>query len=238
MEIKMGSLIGNEFRRLQGFFNQTIFTSIKIKKNIIDHFHRLYYESGDQTWKNTFWLGIQTEKCPLDLWIYQEIIFEIRPDVIIESGTYNGGSALFLASLCDLMGKGQMISIDIERKENRPKHDRIIYLLGSSTSKEITEAIQNFIRNNDQVLVILDSDHNKDHVLRELEIYSQFVTKGSYIIVEDTNINGHPVDPEFGPGPREAVEEFLEKNNNFIIDGSREKFYLTFDPGGYLKRIK
>ena len=114
--------------------------------------------------------------------------------------------------------------------ENRPNHNRITYLLGSSTSKEIMEDVQRFIVNKNQIMVILDSDHKKEHVLSELRIYSQFVTKGSYIIVEDTNINSHPIFPDFGPGPMEAVKDFLEENKDFVIDKSREKFYLTFNP--------
>ena len=122
--------------------------------------------------------------------------------------------------------------------ENRPNHNRITYLLGSSTSKEIMEDVQRFIVNKNQIMVILDSDHKKEHVLSELRIYSQFVTKGSYIIVEDTNINSHPIFPDFGPGPMEAVKDFLEENKDFVIDKSREKFYLTFNPDGYLKRVR
>ncbi|MBN1255773.1 MAG: class I SAM-dependent methyltransferase [Deltaproteobacteria bacterium] len=215
-----------------------MFVNFKLKKNVIDHFHKLYYESHKVTWENTFWLGIQAHKCPLDLWIYQEIIFEIKPDIIIECGTFHGGSALFLASICDLLNKGKIISIDIENKKDRPKHERITYLLGSSTSEEIVEKVQIFIKNIDRIMVILDSDHSKEHVLRELEIYSKFVTKGSYIIVEDTNINGHPIGPDFGPGPMEAVKEFLKMKRDFAIDKSREKFYLTFNPDGYLKRVR
>ena len=94
------------------------------------------------------------------------------------------------------------------------------------------------ISDKDKVMVILDSDHHKEHVLNELRIYGKFVTKESYIIVEDTNINGHPVYPDFGPGPMEAVEEFLRENKNFVIDKTREKFYLTFNPRGYLKKIE
>jgi len=208
------------------------------EENFINHFHKLYYESDEKTWKNTFWLGIPAQKCPLDLWIYQEIIFETKPGIIIETGTANGGSALFLATICDLSGKGEVITIDIESRENKPEHPRIKYFLGSSTSKAIVEGVQSFVRGKDGIMVILDSDHNREHVLKELEIYSKFVTRGGYLIVEDTNLNGYPVEPDFGPGPMEAVEEFLGTNKDFMIDKSREKFYLTFNPNGYLKRTK
>lgn len=86
-------------------------------------------------------------------------------------------------------------------------------------------------------MVVLDSDHSADHVTKELSIYSQFVSQGCYLVVEDTNINGHPVLPEFGPGPAEALEEFLAGNGQFTVDESREKFLLTFNPKGYLRRI-
>lgn len=212
----------------------------KLEKSIVDQFHELYYDSRvfGKTWGNTFWLGIPTLKCPLDLWIYQEIIFEVKPDVIIECGTAAGGSALFLASMCDLVGNGRVITIDIEDIKGRPEHKRIKYLLGSSTSKEIVEKVKNLIKDEIKVMVILDSDHHEEHVLNELRIYSNFVTKGSYLIVEDTNINGHPVAPDFGPGPMEAVKKFLRENKSFVIDETKEKFYLTFNPKGYLKRIK
>lgn len=206
---------------------------------IIDQFHRLYYDAGKlrKTWVDTFWLGVPILKCPLDLWIYQEIIFEKRPDVIIESGTASGGSALFLASMCDLVNNGKVITIDIEDREDRPQHKRIVYLLGSSISKEIVSQVKGLISDEDGVMVILDSDHHKEHVLNEIRIYHKLITKGNYLIVEDTNINNHPVYPEFGPGPMEAVEEFLKENRGFVADKNREKFYLTFNPKGYLIKI-
>lgn len=149
-----------------------------------------------------------------------------------------GGSALFLASMCDLVDNGKVATIDIECKEGRPTHRRITYLLGSSTSKEIVEQLRKLISDKDKVMVILDSDHHKEHVLSELRIYSEFITKGSYLIVEDTNINGHPVVPEFGPGPMEAADEFLKENKCFIVDRDKEKFYLTFNPNGFLRKMK
>ncbi len=210
-------------------------SSKQSESDIVDEFHKLYYESPD-TWRNTFWLGIPAQKCPLDLWIYQEIIFEVKPDVIIECGTYAGGSALFLASVCDFVKRGTIITIDVEAREGRPKHKRIRYLLGSSTSKEIVDKVRGFIKARHRVMVVLDSDHSKDYVLNELRIYSKFVTRGSYLIVEDTNINGHPVLPDFGPGPMEAIQEFLSENNNFVADRSRTKFYMSFNPNGWLRR--
>jgi cephalosporin hydroxylase len=207
------------------------------KRRVVDDFHKLYYDLQGQTWDNTQWLGIGTLKCPFDLWTYQEILHEVKPDLIVETGTWGGGSALFLASICDLMNRGRVVTIDIKERTGRPQHPRITYLLGSSTSPEIVQRIRSTIGNDDRVLVILDSDHRKDHVVRELEIYSDLVTSGSYVIVEDSNVNGHPVDPAFGSGPMEALREFLSKDNRFMPDRTREKFLLTFNPNGYLRRI-
>jgi cephalosporin hydroxylase len=204
----------------------------------VEEFHALYYRQASRTWQNTFWIGTPIWKFPLDLWVYQEICTEIRPDVIIESGTYKGGSALFLAHVCDALGKGAVVSIDIESRPDRPQHPRITYIHGPSTSSLVVKEMQNIAHNASVVLVILDSDHSKDHVLREMELFAPLVTVGSYLIVEDTNLNGHPVVPEFGPGPMEAVREFLQKNHDFAVDSSREKFFLTTNPSGYLKRVR
>lgn len=209
---------------------------IKTMKPLMEAFHSHYYNS--YVWTTTSWLGTDAWKCPLDLWIYQEILSDIKPDIIIECGTAHGGSALFLASICDLLNNGRVITVDIEIKENRPQHDRITYLHGSSTSDAIINQIGSLIKDEDVVMVILDSDHSKAHVLEELKTYNRFVTKGSYMIVEDSNINGHPVAPEFGPGPMEAIDEFFSVNDNYIIDKSKEKFFLTFNPRGYLRKIK
>jgi cephalosporin hydroxylase len=210
------------------------------ERGIADAFHRLYYEAASTggTWANTAWLGVPTEKCPLDLWIYQEILHEVRPDVIVETGTRWGGSALFLASMCDLLGKGRVITVDIDVPGERPTHDRITYLLGSSTSPDVVNDVHDRVRGAEGVLVVLDSDHSMDHVVAELRAYADAVTIGSYLIVEDTNVNGNPVLPTFGPGPMEAVKRFLRDNHAFEMDRSREKFLLTFNPNGFLRRIR
>ncbi len=208
------------------------------QRDTITDFHRLYYDSGefDKTWWATFWMGYKTWKCPLDLWLYQELLFRLRPDFIIETGTAFGGSALYLASICELIGTGHVVTIDVDLHPDRPSHPRITYLQGSSVAPEIIAEVTKIISKT-SILVILDSDHRKDHVLRELELYSPLVGIGGYMIVEDTNMNGHPVDKDFGPCSYEAVEEFLSKRNDFIHDTSMDKFLLTFNPGGYLKRI-
>jgi cephalosporin hydroxylase len=203
---------------------------------IVREFHRLYYNWGSRTWSNTFWLGTPAQKCPLDLWIYQELLHELRPAVIVETGTAAGGSALFLASICDLLGQGSIVSVDVVAQPGLPKHERITYLTGSSTAPEIRTRVEELVGDRAPVLVILDSNHERDHVLEELRIYTPLVTPGSFVIVEDTNVNGHPVLPDFGPGPMEAVREFLRSSDEFSVDWGREKFFLTFNPGGYLQR--
>ncbi len=224
-----------------GYLGTSLFWGRKSgqKERIINKFHQIYYNSGHQegTWQKTYWLGIPILKCPLDLWIYQEIIFGHRPDVIVESGTMLGGSALYMASICDLVQCGVVITIDIQPRAGRPQHERITYVTGSSTDDTIVKKVETMIDKEDKVMVILDSDHSEKHVSRELEIYSQLVSPGCYLIVEDTNVNGHPVFPNHGPGPMEAVEKFLQARQDFIVDRDMEKFYLTFNPKGYLRKM-
>jgi cephalosporin hydroxylase len=140
--------------------------------------------------------------------------------------------------MCDLANKGEIVTIDIDEDESRPKHNRIKYLKGSTTSEDILKKVEELASGKKEVLVILDSDHSRDHVLSELKLYNKFVNKGGYLIVEDTNLNGHPVIPNFGPGPMEAVQEFMKENKDFIVDKDKEKFYLTFNPNGFLKRVR
>lgn len=217
---------------------------------IVDQFHQLYY--GSQEWDRMTWLGVRTLKCPLDLWIYQEILYETRPEWIIECGTFKGGSALYLATVLDQIGRGMILTIDCnDTHTDRPKHRRIEYLCGLSTETATVERVRREVATcgepgkllwqDPPVMVILDSDHSKAHVLRELEAYAPMVTPGQYLIVEDTNINGRPVSAGAGPGPAEAVEEFLiseiGKGLGFEVDQAREKFFMSFNPGGYLRRV-
>lgn len=203
-------------------------------------FARLFYGHPPQTpgpWHACTWLGVATLKCPLDLWIYQEILWETRPDAIVECGTAYGGSALYLATVCDAMSHGHIFSIDIRPYDARPVHPRITYLSGDTASVETARDVAQCVSAYPRRMVLLDSDHRRDHVLRELELYAPLVTPGQYLIVEDTNVNGHPVLEEFGPGPMEAVKIFLEANPQFMPDLGRERFGLTFNPYGYLRRL-
>ena len=203
----------------------------------VDEFHKIWYPLQG----TVAWMGHELLKNPLDLWIYQEILWECRPDLIIESGTFKGGSALFLANMCDIMQHGQVLSIDINRIPTFPFHQRISYLTGSSVSEEVVKIVDGFCSSVRKVMVILDSDHTKQHVLDELHIYSHFVTPQQYMIVEDSNIHGHPVRDDLPAGPYEAITKFLTEEDNaerFISDSMCERFLMTFNPKGYLRRIK
>ncbi len=228
----------SKLRLVQKQLLHRLYIGPKRERNVIDEFHKLYYYSNNagKTWSDTWWQGTQVLKCPLDLWIYQEIIFRTKPDLIIETGTYKGGSAHFLATLCDLNVKGEVISIDIEDYPNRPEHPRLTYIHGSSIEASVVAHVRERARGTPSILVILDSDHSMAHVRREMELYASLVTTGNYLIVEDTNINGNPVLPESGPGPREAIEDFFCSHNEFEVDRSMEKLLMTFNPGGYLRR--
>jgi cephalosporin hydroxylase len=212
----------------------------KFRRTVSDAFHVIYYSQRDhQTWKDTRFLGVPIWKNPLDLWIYQEMLHELRPDLIIETGTAFGGSALYLATLCDTLDRGRVVSIDIAHKDELPPaHPRITYVLGSSTDPAIAADMREAAAAAETVLVILDSDHSREHVLNELRTYAPMVTVGSYVVVEDTNLNGHPVVPDYGPGPMEGLDAFLAENRDFEIDAKREKFYFSFNPRGYLRRLR
>ncbi len=207
--------------------------------DVVRRFHELYYRrwlaEGMDT-VNLSWFGYQLLKCPMDTWLYQELLVRTRPDVVVETGTYCGGSALFMAMVLDQIGHGHVITIDIDPKPGRPQHPRITYLEGSSTDPAIAAQVRNIVGAS-RAMVILDSDHRAPHVLGELEIYHPLVQVGDYLIVEDTNVNGHPVFPAYGPGPMEAVDQFLRDTKTFVIDEHCERFLMTLNPRGYLKRV-
>jgi cephalosporin hydroxylase len=174
--------------------------------------------------------------------MYHEVVWETLPDLIVETGTDRGGSALFFANLFDLMDTGgRVITVDIRRcPEGYPEHRRIQFITQSSTAPETVAMIRSQIRPTDRVMVILDSDHSESHVRKELDLYSPLVTPGCYLVVEDTNVNGHPVYRTHGPGPMEALVDFLASScgREFEVDRARdEKYGFTFYPHGWLRRV-
>ncbi len=202
---------------------------------------------------NFTWMGRPLIQFPQDMMATQEIIWRVKPDLIIETGIAHGGSLIYYASLLELIGgDGRVLGIDIDiREHNRaeiekhPMFKRIEMIQGSSIDEEIAGRVREFTKGTRSVLVILDSNHTHTHVLKELEFYSPLVTKGSYLIVFDTIIEDMPEDffPDrpWGKGnnPKTAVWEFLKTNDRFQIDKEIEsKLLITVAPDGYLRCIK
>jgi len=207
-----------------------------VEKEISDAFNKQWHESPKGTWHVMHWMGIKVLKTPTDMWVYQELITRIRPKWIIETGTCYGGSALFLANVCDGLENGQVISIDVNKPKRDVKHPRITFYRGDSVAPETIEYVRRRVTQG-PVLVILDSCHKKKHVLKELALYGPMVSPGSYMIVEDT-CTGRTVQKEHGPGPGDAVDEWLPTQNRFVVDLTCQKYHLTFMPGGYLKCVR
>jgi len=202
--------------------------------------NRLSYEND--------WLGIPVIQSPIDLMLMQELVFKVQPDVIIETGIAHGGGLVFYASLMELLNKGKVIGIDIDiREHNRkvievhPLFKRIAMIEGDSVSEKTLQEVRKRIPKNSKVIVCLDSDHTKAHVLRELELYQEFVVPGCYIVVFDTNTSKLAelgvFDKKYtNNGPKEAVNEFLRINNDFEIDKSYNKLFVSYCPNGFLRR--
>lgn len=200
-------------------------------------FARLFYESGESTWQATTWMGVRTFKLPLDLWTLQEIIVETRPDLVIETGVAEGGTTLFIAHLFDLMGEGEIYGVDVDLSrvsERTRKHPRVRLIEGSSLEERVLTQLRQAAAGR-RVMVDLDSDHSAGHVLGELSELGPLVSPGCYLVVED-GILGRPIEPDFGPGPSEAVEAFIAGDVPFSVDSDRERLLATFNPGGYLRR--
>jgi len=218
------------------------------KVNLEEFMEQINHSFMGAPWN--YWMGIKIVKNPLDMMILQEIMFDKKPDTIIECGALYGGSAYYMAHLMDLMDiDGKIITIDIEEfpiipeLENslmnigwkiinvdyklyqpRPIHPKIKYLQSNCLTAEITKI-------SSKTMVILDCNHSAEHVYAELEKFSGMVSVGQYIIVEDTDA------PDRINGPASAVERFLNNNKNFVVDKSREKHGVSSNLGGYLLRI-
>jgi cephalosporin hydroxylase len=199
------------------------------------------------------WLGRPIIQFPQDIVALQEIIWAVRPDLIVETGIARGGSLIFSASILELLGGDRrVVGVDIDiRAENRaaierhPLYGRIKMIEGSSVEPGVVAQVESEADGRDSVMVILDSNHTHDHVLRELELYSGLVRRGGYMIVLDTAIEDMPDDlyPDRpwrrGANPRTAVREFLKTTKRFEVDEQIEaKLLITVAPGGYLRCVK
>jgi len=185
------------------------------------------------------WLGKPIWQNVLDLWTIQETIFEVKPSLIIESGTNRGGSAYFYAQLFDLMGHGQVITIDIHRLHDL-SHPRIQFVIGSSLDDSVLETVREAVaRNPGPVMVILDSDHRAAFVRQEMERLAPFVTPSSFMLVQDGVVDVLPIFRRGRPGPLVAIKEFLRTHREFEVDQARtDRFLITHHPSGWLKRVR
>jgi cephalosporin hydroxylase len=242
----------NQIEEFKLFRKKNIATMTKSEKlrKIISDF---IFESTKYKYSYNFdWLGRPIIQIPQDIVALQEIIWKVKPDLIIETGIAHGGGLIFYASMLELIGKGEVLGIDIEIREyNRKeieKHKmakRIKMIEGSSTDEKVIKEVEKIVKRHKKVMVRLDSLHTHEHVLKELELYSPFVSKGSYLVVFDTVIEYFPKGffknrPwDKGNNPFTAIKEFLKHNKNFIVDKEIEnKLLITCAPGGFLKRIK
>lgn len=198
------------------------------------------------------WLGLPIIQFPQDVIAMQEVIWRVKPDLIIETGIARGGSLIFYASMLQLIGAGRVVGIDIDIRahnraavESHPMFERVTLIEGSSTSDAIVDQVRALARGAKRVLVVLDSNHTHEHVLAELELYSPLVTRDSYLVVFDTVVEFMP--SEFsayrpwtkGDNPYTAVQEFLKRNDRFVIDDHIEqRLQITVAPGGYLRCVR
>ncbi len=205
-----------------------------------DTWHRHFYASARHG--QVFWRGIRLLKNPLDMVVYAELIHEVMPRVIVETGTRHGGSALFYADMMVAGGVPNPLVITIDTVGEdalRPIDPRIVYLTGSSVDLSIRDEVHRLVQERYPILVTLDSDHHQDHVYAEVEAYNNLVNPGSYLIVEDTNF-GNPVDivePHLHDlGPAAGLAKWLPDHPEFLVDKYRERFGVSFNPGAWLRR--
>lgn len=206
-----------------------------------DRFHRAYY-GMPATWKDMWYFGHRVFQYPGDLWLYQQIIYHTRPAYIIQTGVAGGGSLLYFAHMLDLLGADKTavvvgIDVSLSPSARQLQHSRIHLIEGNSTDAQTVQRVAALLPPG-QGLVSLDSDHSCAHVRQELDLYQQFVGPGGYLVVEDTNLNGHPVWSTYGAGPYEAVEAFLRGNRQFVRDDALwQRNLFSFHQYGWLKRL-
>lgn len=198
-------------------------------------FHHLMFRTED--FGHTQWMGKHCWQNIMDLWVLQEVVYEVKPELIIETGTNKAGSTFFYANLFDLMGQGRVVSIDIDRR-HKHTHPRIEFMIGDTVAPETLAKVRKIVESvKGPILVILDSDHSEQHVLKEMEAYAPFVTPNSYFWVQDGVIDTHIMWCRMRPGPLPAIKKFLKTHLNFQVDHEKcQRFVITTHPLGWLKR--
>ena len=201
----------------------------------------LDYHQREVVFDRVSWMGIPTWKNVMDLWVYQELLYRVQPDLVIEMGSFKGGSTLYLAQILELIGRGEVISVDIDHSRFEAQHPRIGLLTGSTRDEAVFRELQRRAAGR-RVLIIHDADHRRDTVLADLETYADLVSRDSYFIVEDGVVDLFPPDTLLGgalggPGPLPAIREFLARDKRFVIDRECQRYHLTYNPDGFLKKI-
>jgi cephalosporin hydroxylase len=201
------------------------------KLQIIQRFRQIWAQRKPVSKSTLF--GISTLQNPMDAWVVQELISEVKPDLIIEAGTYHGGSAILWAMIQrEVNPEGRVITIDIEDKREPAAiahpiaKQRVDFLLGGSTAPEIVAEVQRRAEGK-RVLLLLDSLHTEDHVYNELKAYAHLVPVGSYVVVQDTLV-----------GPIRGIERFIAEDPRFEPDRSKERFIIQNTLKGYLRRVR
>lgn len=206
---------------------------------VVRRFNKLYFLLRQHTFDRTYFMGKHVLKFPTDLWTYQEIIHECKPDVIVETGVFLGGSTYYFAKLCELFGRGRVIAVEACIMHIDPDVlalPNVKLIQGSSSDPHVLAQVQALICPGERVMVVLDADHTPAHVYAEMKLFSSLVTEGQYLVVEDGIIN--QVYPPLWRrrGPHSAIQRFLAEYPEFAVDSSRTRFLLTHSPSGYLRR--
>jgi cephalosporin hydroxylase len=189
-------------------------------------------------WVSSTWLGRPHTSAPTDLHAYQQLLTSVRPDWVIETGTGDGGRSLFLASVCELLEHGKVVSVGEHLAEDLPIHPRLVYVDGSPSAEATVARVRALVEPDATALVIVGTCEGRQPTEDQFEAYADLVPPGSYVVITDTIVNGNPVWAGFGAGPSEAVRQILARHGEFYADPEPERWSLTFNPGGFLKRIR
>jgi cephalosporin hydroxylase len=188
-------------------------------------------------WRRTTWLGAPVRTAPTDLFAYQEVVSRVRPDWVVEIGTSDEGRATFLASICELVGHGQVVSVRGPDAVEPAPHPRLHVYTGDALDPAVREKVHALVGGGNAV-VFLGGCTDRGATASQFEAYADMVAAGSYVVVTDTVVNGRPVWPSFGPGPAEGIKQILGRHGDFVADPEMEKYALSFNPGGFLRRVR